>query len=278
MLKALTRAGLGPIEAEVQLIQYAATYGFDGVEVDPCKLVNEIGIDKAITLFQEQDITAAAFALSVNWQHSEETFQRELLQLPHRAYTASQLGCKVCTTYILPSTDQDVVPFSFHTVRRLRTCAQLLQPYGITLALEFVSPHHLRTAWKHPFIHTMDDTLSLIDAIALPNVGLLLDSYHWYCNEMTISQLQLLSPHQIAYVHINDAKALPVHELLDNDRLYPGAGVIDLQGFLQALFRIGYVGFVAQEILSPHTPTDNEQALTQICEGMNQVWPRSTWP
>ena len=56
--------------------------------------------------------------------------------------------------------------------RRLRTCAQILGAYGIRLGLEFVGPHHLRTAWKHPFIWTLDETLDWIDAIGEPQCRL----------------------------------------------------------------------------------------------------------
>ncbi|MCR8659937.1 sugar phosphate isomerase/epimerase family protein [Paenibacillus endoradicis] len=272
MLKALTRAGLGRVESEVELITYAAAYGFDAVELDPCQLHKECGLDQAKQLLDEKNIVAAAFSLAVNWQDSEKAFQEDLQQLPHRAYAASMLGSTVCCTYILPSTDLDLVTFSFHAVRRLRICAQILQPYGIKLAIEFVGPHHLRTAWKYPFIHTMEDTLFLIDAIALPNVGLLIDSYHWHCNNMNTTQLKLLNAQDIAYVHINDAKPLPIEQLVDNDRLYPGDGVIDLVAFLEAIHSTGYQGIVAQEILSTESNIINEQALTTIQSGMNSIW------
>jgi len=272
MIKALTRAGLGHIESEVELIEYAAAYGFEAVELDPCLISKEYGLDQAKQLLEKKQLIPAAFSLSVNWQASEKVFQEDLQQLPHRAYAASMLGSTVCCTYILPSTDHDLVTFSFHAVRRLRICAQILHPYGIKLAIEFVGPHHLRTTWKHPFIHTMEDTLSLIEAIALPNVGLLIDSYHWHCNQMNTTQLKLLNAQDIAYVHINDAKPLPIEQLVDNDRLYPGDGVIDLVGFLDAIHNTGYQGIVAQEILSTELSINNEQALTKIQSGLNIIW------
>lgn len=66
---------------------------------------------------------------------------------------------------------------------------------------------------------------------------------------------------QIVHVHINDAKNIPVGDVLDNDRLYPGEGVINLPGFLQALNYIGYAGPVTQEILTPSTPTGTPEEL-----------------
>jgi sugar phosphate isomerase/epimerase len=91
--------------------------------------------------------------------------------------------------------------------------------------------------------------LELIAAIDRPNVGLLLDCFHWYTSRGTLGQLEGLSAAQVVYVHVNDAPAgVDVDEQLDDVRLLPGAsGMIELVGFLRALDRIGYDGPVAVE-------------------------------
>jgi sugar phosphate isomerase/epimerase len=63
------------------------------------------------------------------------------------------------------------------------------------------------------------------------------------------------------HVHINDAPDVPIAEVLDNGRLYPGEGVIDLAGFLRGLHTINYLGPVAQEILTASPPTDSPEVL-----------------
>ncbi|UUZ89861.1 sugar phosphate isomerase/epimerase [Paenibacillus sp. P25] len=139
--------------------------------------------------------------------------------------------------------------------RRLRTCAEILEAYGIRLGLEFVGPHHLRTRWANPFIWDIPSTLDWIDAIGKKNVGLLFDAYHWYTTEAGYEDILKLGASQIVHVHINDAPDVPVAEVLDNDRLYPGEGVIPLADFLRGLRQIGYSGVVAQEILTPQPLT-----------------------
>jgi sugar phosphate isomerase/epimerase len=52
----------------------------------------------------------------------------------------------------------------------------------------------------------------------------------------------------IVHVHLNDAKAQPPEEVLDGERLMPGEGVINLNGFLQALAKIKYEGAVSVEV------------------------------
>jgi sugar phosphate isomerase/epimerase len=197
----------------------------------------------------------------VEWRGSDEEFRASLSGLAEAAATARAVGCLSCCTYILPSTDHKPAAFMAQATYRLRACARILGVYGIRLGLEFVGPHHLRTAWKFPFIWTMEETLDWIAAIGEPNVGLLLDSIHWHTTGSTAADIERLKPEQIVHVHLNDAPDVPVEEVRDNVRLYPGEGVIDLAGFLGALNRIGYRGVVSQEVLLPEAPTDSAESL-----------------
>ncbi|TVX97394.1 sugar phosphate isomerase/epimerase family protein [Cohnella terricola] len=249
MIKGLTRAGLGLIGDDTALIEQAAEYGFQAVEADAGHLIGKYGLEGAADLLKTNGIALANMSLNVEWRGTEEQFRAGLVALASEAKASASLGCLTCSTYILPSTDQPSAAFTVAAVRRLRQIASVLDAYGMRFALEFVGSHHLRTLFRNPFIYTMEDTLQLIDAIGSANVGMLLDSYHWYTNGLGREDIEKLSPHQVVYVHINDAKDAPIEQLLDNDRLYPGEGVIDLLGFLQSLRTIGYKGVVAQEVI-----------------------------
>ncbi|UJF34951.1 sugar phosphate isomerase/epimerase family protein [Paenibacillus hexagrammi] len=262
MLKGLTRAGLGSIHSDERMIELAAEYGFQAVDLDALGLIERHGIEGARELLLRHNIVIGAIGLPVEWRGAEETFREGLSKLTAAAEAASQLGCRACCTYILPSTDLKAAHFMALATRRLRVCAQLLASYGMKLGLEFVGPHHLRTQWANPFIWTVEETLDWIEAIGERNVGLLYDSYHWYTNGLTTADILKLHADQIVHVHINDAPDVPVEEALDNGRVYPGEGVIDLAGFLHGLHSIGYQGVVAQEILSSAAPTESPEMLT----------------
>ncbi|WP_370622054.1 TIM barrel protein [Bacillus sp. JCM 19034] len=103
--------------------------------------------------------------------------------------------------------------------------------------------------------------MELIETIGEPNVGLLIDAYHCYTTGMKFEELNQIPIELIVHVHINDAKAIPVSEILDNDRLYPGEGVIDLVSFLKQLNAIGYKGAVTQEVLTQSPPTISSEEL-----------------
>lgn len=267
LIRGLSTAGLGSVKNLEELITLASKNGFGAVDTSGQELRNLIeekgGLDAAKAFLKEHNIIIGSIGLPVEWRQSDEKFRAGLGTLLEDAKIAAEFGCTNASTYVLPATDQPTAQFMMTATKRLRLCAQILKEYGIQLGLEFVGPHHLRTAWKNPFIWEMSDMLEWIEVIGEPNVGLLLDSYHWYTINGTYEDLIALSPSQIAHVHLNDAKDVPVEEVLDNERVFPGEGVIDLATFLKALDEIGYKGAVSQEILTKEPLTDSSEELAK---------------
>jgi sugar phosphate isomerase/epimerase len=276
MIKGLTQAGIGTVESIEQFIELASKHGFGAVDTDGKTLIQFIekqGLEGARSFLKKHNIIIGSIGLSVDWRSSDESFQDGLTQLTQDAKAAASLGCKACCTYVLPSTDLNAAHFMALATTRLRLCAQILGAYGIHLGLEFVGPHHLRTNWKNPFIWDQQSTLDWIKAINEPNVGLLFDAYHWYTNESTVEDIHALKASQIVHVHINDAPELPISEVLDNGRLYPGEGVIDLTSFLKALKHIGYTGVVSQEVLTSVPPVGTaDQLISKSADAYTKVF------
>lgn len=277
MIKGLTHAGLGGQVGSLEnFVRLAAKYGFGAVDVGGGELrewADRVGIDAARAILREQQVDIGAIGLPVQWRAGEDKFREGLAQLAQDAEIAARFGVTACTTYVLPSTDEKAARFMAVATRRMRVCADILGAYGIRFGLEFVGPHHLRTQWANPFIWTIEETLDWIDAIGEPNVGLLFDAYHWYTTGAGEADILKLRPDQLVHVHINDAKPVPVAEALDNDRLYPGEGVIDLATFLRSLNAIGYRGVVAQEILTPKPPEEPSEALlARSAEGFRKAY------
>lgn len=260
MIRGISQAGLGHISTE-ELVRSARQYGFGAVDINTDTLIADHGIEGTRQLLEDHQVIIGSIGLPVEWRQSDSTFREQLTSLAVTAHHASLLGCQRCCTYILPATDESPAAYMAQSIVRLRQIASILDAYGIRLGLEFVGPYHLRTAWKYPFIHTVADTLTMIDGIDRSNVGLLVDAYHCYTTDFTADDLRQLRPDQIVHVHINDARDVSLDQVLDNDRLYPAEGVIDLPAFLQALQDIGYTGVVAQEILSKESPTDSIASL-----------------
>jgi sugar phosphate isomerase/epimerase len=81
-----------------------------------------------------------------------------------------------------------------------------------------------------------------------PNVGLLLDAWHWHHAGGKPEDIVKAGRDAIVHVHVSDSPKLPADEIRDNQRLMPGDGVIDLTGFFRALGKIGYRDAVSVEV------------------------------
>ena len=210
-------------------------------------------IDEVEHLVEENGLKLGGWGLPVNFRGDLEKYRADLEKLTRYAQIAEEIGCRRVFTWILPSSDE--MPFKenfeFH-IERLRPIAEILEDHGCCFGLEFVGPKTSRINHKYEFIYTMDGILRLCNEIGTGNLGLLLDSWHWYTTYGTTGQLKKLKSEQVVYVHINDAPSgIPVEEQIDNVRCLPGeTGAIDLVGFLRTLREIGYDGPVTPEPFS----------------------------
>ena len=253
MFKALSPGAIGVRPQSLQdAIAAANKGGFEGLEFNASEvagLVEEHGTEHVKRLFADAGLRPAGWGLPTDWRGSEENWRKGLEALPRLAQAAAAIGGTRTMTWILPSSDER--PFDenrrFH-IERFTPIARVLHDHGCRLGLEFIGPKTLRDSRRYPFIYRMEDMLRMGEEIG-PNVGVLLDCWHWYTSGGTLDDLRALHPEQVVYVHVNDAPAgVPVEEQLDNVRALPGeTGVIDIAGFLQALQAIGYDGPVVPE-------------------------------
>lgn len=252
MIPALTTAGIGDPGGLDALIRLAARHGFGGVDAGNLPaFVERHGLEGALAFLREQHVVIGAFGLPVEWRQDDATFRSGLAQLGVHAAAAAALGCTRCTTWMMPSQPEPTAPWTARAIRRLRACAEILGHFGIRLGLEPVAPHHLRRLYPHPFIWDFPGGLRICEGIDRQNVGLLVDSFHWYCSGGSVEDLRALPPEAIVHVHINDAPAgLPLEEQEDRGRLFPGEGVIDLATFLSVLREKQYDGCVSLEVLT----------------------------
>jgi sugar phosphate isomerase/epimerase len=88
---------------------------------------------------------------------------------------------------------------------RLRKVAVMLGDGGIRLGLEYVAP---KTSWasgRYPFIHTLAEMKDLIAEISVGNIGLVMDSWHWWHAGDTAADLLTLQGRDVIAVNLNDA-------------------------------------------------------------------------
>jgi sugar phosphate isomerase/epimerase len=245
----------------LEFVDLAARHEFAGVDFGLGGAMNaatELGGTEALVAhLAEKGVTPAVFGLEVDWRKDEETFQSGLASLAEKTQFAQAIGASRCCTWILPAVNDDPGEWKATTAQRFAAIADIFADYGVRLGLEWVGPHHLRAegenaTGKTNVVYNLPTTLQLIEQIGRENVGLLVDSYHCYTTELAESDLAQLTDAQIVHVHINDApKGVGVAGAKDGQRVLPGAGEIDLPGFLRGLHSAGYTGYIATEVLAP---------------------------
>jgi sugar phosphate isomerase/epimerase len=200
---------------------------------------------------------------------SDEEFAARLAEVPAKAHAAAAAGARLVGLVLrnrsrLPEAEARVL-----VRQRLRRIAEVLAPAGLSLAVEFIG---VRTLWPdlpYPFAQRYTDVLGLLEETGCANVGLLLDSYHWYGAEATLEDVAATPKERILYLHVNDCKPGPAAAIQDADRLIPGEGVIDLAGWFRAVARTGFDGCVAPEVLGPRLQgMTSEQAATACRDGI----------
>ena len=284
MYKALSPGAIRVTAATLDDALAAAKIGgFGGVEINPSEIADLIeasGKDAVTAKFADAGIKPAAFGLPIEWRGTEDAWRNGLNDLPRLAEAAAAIGATRTMTWIMPcSDDRELAENTEFHIKRFTPVAKILGDYGVSLGLEFIGPKTLRETQKFPFIHTMDAMLAMGREIG-PNVGLLLDSYHWYTSHGTIAQLRALTPAEVVVVHVNDAPlGVAVDDQLDGVRDLPGAtGVVDIAGFLQSLQAIGYEGPVIPEPFVDLSALPSDTArLQKVGAAMDDIWRKANF-
>ena len=276
--KNLSGGHIGLRANQQQALEYAVKYGFEGIAPGLGEFENKSAaeIRQWVATMKAKGLRYGAAGLPVEYRRDESRFKTDLARLPKQANVLNQLGVTRVATWITPGHREltYLQNFKMHE-RRFREIAKVLKDNGIRLGLEFVGPRTSRMRNRFAFICTQHEAMELVGAIGTGNVGLLMDSWHWYTSHGTVDELLQLSNQDIVHVHVNDAPPdVPVDEQRDNRRCLPTTtGVIDLKGFINALVKIGYDGPVECEPFDRELRAMPDDAkLQKTIESLNRLW------
>jgi len=248
----LTPGSLGVKADQRETIELAARHGFEAAEPFAGFLGGATDAELAATLdaLKSKGLVWGCAGLTVEFRKGDDQFRADTAKLPAIAKGLQRAGVTRVGTWLSPSHSSltFLANFKQHAAR-LRECAAILGDHNLRLGMEYVGPKLLWSGARYPFIHTMAEMKELIAEIGKPNVGLVLDSWHWYTAGETEADLLSLRNQDIVSVDLNDAPlGVPVDQQRDNVRELPCAtGVIDVATFLTALNKLGYDGPVRPE-------------------------------
>lgn len=278
MTIALTPGSIGvSVRSQRELNELAHRHRFESVEPrgDELAAMAPDQLAEALADLRSKRLVWAAAGLPVEFRQQDEAFRRGLAGLPKIAAGLQRAGVTRVGTWLSPSHGELTYRRNFaQHVARLREIAQVLKDHGLRLGLEYVGTQLLLVGRKYPFVHTLAETRELIAEIGTSNVGLVLDTWHWWTAGDTEADLLTLKNEDIVSVDLNDAPAgIPREQQRDNRRELPVAtGVIDTAAFLNALQRLGYDGPVRPEPFNqPLNDLDNEAACAASSAALHQA-------
>lgn len=256
-------------------IELAAKHGFESVQPFGRQLLQD-GVSRYVEALQASNLQWAAASLSVNLRSDENTFSNALSQLPQESQALQRAGAKRVGTAISSSSDTLSYLENFkRTARRLREVGSVLEDHGLRLGLEYLGTKHLWTARRHAFVHSMAECQALIAETGKSNIGLVIDSWHWWTAYETAGDIAALSNGDIVSADLNDAPRGIERDLQrDNQRELPLAtGMIDAKAFLGALAAIGYDGPIRAEPFNRAlNAMDDDQAAAATARAMKKAF------
>lgn len=251
MYPCLHPATLRPGTDGPTMVRAGAAAGFHLMEASARALINAAADDPGAlrTLLAEHGVTPVHCGWSAGLRSSRADFEAALPLMAVEMAFVAPYGARG-GTLVLPFRREPNAPDpdDADTLDRIHHVAEQAVLRGLFVVLEFVGLHSADAPPQT--YHDLAATLGLVERVGRPNVGVLVDSYHWYLSGGTVAAIAAIPAGTPLFVHINDAPPGDVTALTDAMRVLPGQGVIDLDGFLGAFAARGYDGPVSIELFS----------------------------
>ena len=231
-------------------LQAAKAAGFDYLEIWAAKLRRFLAEH---SLAELKDLFAASGVSPLSINSIEHVTFRDAdayasikQQCEELSSIAAAAGCP-CIVVVpgrLPKDGASRDEVISESVKVLHELCDIAAAHGVVLAFEFLG----QTDCSVP---TLDLCAEIVREVNRKDLGLVIDSFHFYAGNSTVAMIEALDPKLIQIFHINDAEDLPRDQLEDRHRLLPGLGVLPLHQMIGAFRKIGYDKVASVEIFRP---------------------------
>ncbi len=234
-----------------------AGLGYDGVELairDP-KLVDAEQLVRAV---KDHGLEIPAIGTGQAWGEEglsftdpdlavrEAAIQRTISHIPFAARTGAVIIIGLLRGIVKPGVSQEQA--MAWLVEALQQCCAAAQPQGVRIALEPIC------RYETTLINNLTEGLDLLDRIGAQNMGLLPDTFHMNIEEAVIEESIRACGDRIFHFHV-----------ADSNRWYPGAGHLDFESILDALYATGYQGYVSGEWMpQPDADTSAQEGIVYL--------------
>ena len=149
----------------------------------------------------------------------------------------------VCQTGDAEGPDSDARNHVVRGLRRIVREAANASHRPITVAIE---PSNAAAGGPWSIVHSISESVALIDEVNEPNLGIVLDLWHTGVSSLLLGDIHNSVEH-IVGVQLSDRRD-PTRSWCD--RVRPGAGTLDIRETIEALTASGYRGWYDLEIYS----------------------------
>lgn len=230
---ALKRSSL---EKDLELCE---KYGYDKIEIRTMDCLPEYlkthTVDDLANYFKTHHVKPYAFnTLCFFNNRTAEEYQKVLEELQYMCEVGRKIGCNTIIT--VPTVELKKVTrveIRKSCIQTLSEMADLAKPYGMRISVEFIG---------HPAasVNTFGEAYDIIREVNRDNLGITLDCFHFHGMDSRLEDLKKADGSKIFVVHLNDTEDFPIGSLLDEDRIWPGEGCINLDDILSTLKKIGF--------------------------------------
>lgn len=228
-----------PIEDDIRA---AAEAGFDGVELWSGKVERYLeshSLKDLSSLIKDHGLFVPAICPYGLVAFGD--LEGAMRSIRRAAEIADALGCP--TLLVCPDTPSETMEKE-EALRRLGYAAskyaESIEDLGVGLAIEPLG--------MHPVVPGPLEALRIAEISGHPNVGIMMDTFHYYKSGISLDSIRSLPPKLVRIVHVNGCEELPREQLHDGHRLYPGEGVKELVSMVGAIKEAGYDGFLSVEV------------------------------
>lgn len=249
-------------------VHIASMTGYQGIEIHSGKLMRFLNnggtSDKLRSVLEQHEIFPAAIDIIGDVEVQEPHRKKEILD--HARYLcsiASEIGCPTIQLNAFNALDHlSWEELLSRTAANIAEIADIGSDYGIRFQYE-------GAAWTR--ICSLEECMKLLVMTDRPNVGLLVDYWHFWAHGGTTPEQISRIPAEIIYgVHICDGTRTDSPEDLKNENEYrgyfPGEGDLPVEKWTEAVISTGYNGAVSGEIMSDRLwEYDNIETAKNMC-------------
>ncbi len=199
-----------------------------------------------------------------------EALEQMLAEAERYSSVAETIGCKYIQ--LVPLVELDGHPWDeiiSITAANTKKICEIGAKHGVAFQLEAV-------AWS-PF-NSLANGLELIEAVGMPNLGMVVDTWHFYASSLTtFEEIAAMDPSLIYNIHFCDGKKLGTDGEMDETKLrgyYFGDGDIPLDKYAEAINASGYKGWWSVELVSSkHWQMDAVQVAERLSKDLTPYLP-----